>query len=43
MDLSTNVHRGHRGVGCEAAYTRLNEMNLVEVLNVKKAYTCAKV
>jgi len=30
-------------IGCEELYTMLDDMNLVEEMNVKKAYSCAKV
>jgi len=30
-------------VGCEELYAMLDDMNLVEIMNVRKAYTCAKV
>jgi len=32
----------HVNIGCEELYTMLDDMNLIEVMNVRKAYSCAK-
>lgn len=32
----------HVNVGSEELYTMLEDMNLIEMMNVRKAYTCAK-
>lgn len=35
MNLQVNI-------GCEELYTMLDDMNLIEIMNVRKAYSCAK-
>jgi len=33
----------HVNVGCEELYTMLEDMDLIDTMNVRKAYTCSKV